>query len=424
MKARAKSAIGYALAALALAGCAESIAFEPPPKEQFYFPVGVATHPAGFAVVVNSNFDLRYAHGSLQFVDLKSLEERVVAGEGLTRDHTDLILAEPQISVPNFGGSVAVSGDAEHGLAAVACRQTSQVMLVDLELDGGGELQASCGPDGEVEEGYVECQGARNLLDLDEEDPFGLMLLENEEAGAIQWSERSWSLWVSFLGSGELHLVDVPAGRPAQGDPLEVSGQLDTGADSVNDMALSPRSGFIYATSRYNDYYSNPLYYIHPLEGKARSFDLYGVLLGNQTRGLGFLPDGLTLALAVRDPDMLVFVDTSVGPDGLPVHSIEGLADLDNLPARVFASGDLVLVSDAEDDSISVIDSRTRRLLERREDICRGPFDFALWEGEQVTWVLVTCFEENLLAVLDIDSASASFLQVVARVGKPKVEEW
>lgn len=412
-----KSAALLLLSILACA-CAESVSLESPPKGEFFFPLGLAAHPAGYALVVNSNFDVRYRHGSLQALDLRALEQRVLAGQATASDNRDLILPEPVLALPNFGGSLAIDSDGRSALAAVACRQTNQVVLVDLEF-GEQEFKARCG--GQVDtDGFTQCLGSQNVIELDEDDPFSLLLVAEP---AASWGERSWTLWTAFLGGGQVVGYHLPAGRHQAGQVPTKTRTIDTNADIVADLARSPASGFLYATSRYNRSASNPVYFFHPDEAKARTLELYSQVLGNQTRGLAFLPDGYTLALAMRDPDSLVFVDTRPGASGLPVNSLLGLVDLDNRPARVFYWNGLLLVSDAEDDSITIIDVRTRRLLQRREDICRGPYDFAGWRGERVVWLLVSCFEENVIAVLDTDPASPDYLKTAARVGKARPQE-
>jgi len=406
------------LLAFAFGACAESVSLDPPPRGEFFFPLGLAVHPAGYALVANSNFDVRYRHGSMQAVDLRALEQRVLAGQA-AGEHLDLILARPAVALPNFSGPLAIDSDGEHALIALASRQTSQALLVDLDVTADG-LKASCGVP--IEDGdFLECRGAQNVIDLEEDDPFVLLLTSEQPSSA--WEERSWTLWASFLGSGNLVGYKIPPGRPSAVELPVKQQTISSDADVVADAARSPASGYIYFTSRYNSTASNPLYFFHPGDGKTRSVDLYGQLLGNQTRGLAFLSDGYTLAVAVRDPDVLVFIDTRPSPSGQPSNTIVGLVDLDNRPARVFSAGDLVFVSDAEDDSISIVDARLRRLLQRREDICLGPFDFASWQGGQVEWLLVSCFEQNVIAVLDIDRNSPTFLQTVARVGRARQRE-
>jgi hypothetical protein len=57
-----------------------------------------------------------------------------------------------------------------------------------------------------------------------------------------------------------------------------------------------------------------------------------------------------------------------------------------------------------------------------REDICRGPFDIDFYDlgQDDLQWALVSCFEDDVVAVVNVDPDSADFLEVVARIGKPR----
>jgi hypothetical protein len=95
---------------------------------------------------------------------------------------------------------------------------------------------------------------------------------------------------------------------------------------------------------------------------------------------------------------------------------------LGNNPSRVRTHGDYMFATCAQDAAIYVVDTRTRRLVDLREDICRGPFDVDFYElgQDDLQWALISCFEDNVVAVLDVDPDSAGFLDVVARIGKPR----
>jgi hypothetical protein len=184
-------------------------------------------------------------------------------------------------------------------------------------------------------------------------------------------------------------------------------------------------TGHVFATSRVAELRYNPVHYFDPTmaeDATVYQVDLFHTVLGNETRGVDFAADGLTAGVIVRNPDMLVFLDTSPGENGLPKNSYLGQVILGNNPSRVRTHGDYMFVTCAQDDAVYVVDTRTRRLVALREDICRGPFDIDFYDlgQDDLQWALVSCFEDDVVAVVNVDPDSADFLEVVARIGKPR----
>jgi DNA-binding beta-propeller fold protein YncE len=404
-----------------------------PEKDGLQFPVGLAVHPhAGFALVVNSNFDLSHQGGTLQVIDLNKLVARVKGGGGPADDeyNRDLIRGDLGVGLGDFGGSIALDPTPEGGLAAVALRGTDELVLVDLSVgtDGGDTtLDLLCWSRRERPGGaFPECDGSGSVISFSRDDPFDVLFVEGENG------EKT--AYVTFLRDGYISAVQIPA-RSVVGDPpmLEYvdiprpSYTLRTGGVGTNDLARSPATGHVYATSRVAEMRYNPVHFFDPAmadEAPIYSVDLFHTVLGSETRGLDFASDGLTLSVIVRNPDMLVFLDTTPGESELPGNSYLGQVVLGNNPSRVRAHGDYMFATCAQDDAVYVVDSRTRRLVEMREDICRGPFDVDFYDlgQDDLQWALISCFEDDVVAVLDVDPDSADFLDVVARIGKPRHE--
>ena len=117
---------------------------------------------------------------------------------------------------------------------------------------------------------------------------------------------------------------------------------------------------------------------------------------------------------------MVVFLDATSNSSGLPRNSYLGHVVVGNSPSRVRTHGDLVLVTCAEDDSVYIVDSGTMRLLDMREDICRGPYDIEFFDRGEHSWGLISCFEDDVVAVLDVNPNSDTFLDVIAKIGKAR----
>jgi DNA-binding beta-propeller fold protein YncE len=422
---------GLLIAGLVSLACDEQRSADSLPNEEFQFPVGIAVHPEGFALVVSSNFDLRYVSGSLQAINLSPLVQRIDDGEGLKKgdqpnEHLDLILSDKAVGIPNFGGMIELVSDDSHGLAMVTSRESNELYLIDIEV--GNSIDFNCWAGGiRPSDTFAPlCDGARNVVDLGEDDPFDMLVIENGDPQA-DWGERSWTAYTTFLRSELLKVIDIPAGRPDSDDTPGETHELELTQFGANDLAQSPASGLIFVTTRYNESLTNPIHYFDPSQGAQavmESENLYPLFLGNETRGLDFTSDGITAAVLVRTPDMLAFLDTSLDDSGKPKNTFAGEVVICNNPSRVRIYGERAYVTCAEDDAIYVIDTVTRRLVEIREDICRGPFDMAFYNrgGEDdLNWMLVTCFEDNVVAVVNVDPTSDEYLEVLARVGKLKI---
>ena len=416
---------------LLLPACVDVATGKAPEKDGLQFPVGVAVHPyAGFALVVNSNFDLSHQDGTLQVIDLNKLVARVKGqGDGSADEYNrDLIRGDLGVGLGDFGASIALDPTPEGGLAAVAVRGNNELVLVDLAVGTDGAettLDLLCWSRRERPTGaFPQCDGSGSVVPFSRDDPFDVLFVDEDNG------EKT--AFVTFLRNGYISAVQIP-GRSVTGDPpgLEyvdiprVSYTLNTGAAGTNDLARSPVTGHVYATSRVAEMRYNPVHYFDPAmagDADVTAVDLFHTVLGGETRGLDFAADGLTAGVIVRNPDMLVFLDTTPDEDEQPRIGYLGQVVLGNNPSRVHTHGDYMFTTCAQDDAVFVVDTRTRRLVEMREDICRGPFDIDFYDlgQDDLQWALVSCFEDDMVAVLDVDPDSADFLEVVARIGKPR----
>ncbi|HOX43353.1 MAG TPA: hypothetical protein PK668_07135 [Myxococcota bacterium] len=413
---RFKSSIVLFLALAGLSGCAEERAGVPIPLGGFQYPVGLAVHPAGFALVSCSNFDLAFAGGSLRVIDLLGLSQADLASPDPDDPYfTRFILDDQAVRLDNFAGSVVLSEDGS--VAAVAVRESNQVVLLEVSVDpAGGGLVLNCWPDGRrPERDFPRCEGVRHLITLLEPDPFSLLLVEGEE---------SRTLVVGALRGDNLLGYDLP--KASNGLNQEAF-SFETPETGYNDLAYSAASGLVYVTVRYPMTYSNPLLMLDPALGAAAGLartDFFRQLLGNETRSLTFFQGGERAGLVMRNPDVLAILDTSLDEVGQPRNAYLDALVVGGNPSRVRAHGDLLLVTGSMDDAVYAIDGSSRRMLGFREGVCKGPFDIGFYDPPGGgAWALLTCFDDNQVIVLDADPASGGFMDVLARVGRPTEEQ-
>jgi len=408
-----------ALGVVLLAACGAQPLGEDIPDHSFQFPVGLAVHPQGFALVASSNFDLRYAGGSLRAIDLNRLAARLDAGAAAGDSFADLIDDDRAVGLPDFAGEVRISPDGK--LAAVSLRQSNELALLDLGIEtSGGQavLKMSCWTGTRPAGKFPICEGARHRIPLSGVDPFALMFLP-------QVSGFAYEILTGFLRSGDLDRVQVPDRERSQDLP-RVAYSLGTYAYGVNAMARSPVTGRTYLTDRYRGSNANAIYFFDPSAGADATVgvvNLFSLLMGSETRGADFLDDGTTLGVLVRNPNLLLFLDTRLDLDGNPVNDYLGSEVLGHGPTRLRQDGEFLYVSATEDDALYVVHAASRRQYAVLEDVCRGPFELDVWRSAGRRWLLVSCFEEDVVAVVEADPNSPRFLETLARVGRPRPEE-
>ena len=407
--------VGVAMLLASLTACEEKRAGSPLPEGEFQFPAGVAVHPAGYALVTSSNFDLAFESGSLRIVDLNGLRLSDLA----TPDPADpswsrFVLDDRSIGLDDFAGTIRLSADGK--LAVVADRSSNRLVLIDVYEDEGG-IRLDCWPDGRRPEGaFPKCDGAMHLLKLAQDDPYDVLLSEVKSGGNLVARKAI----VSFLRSEFVSVWQLPLSGDADLPEKLFELELGDGVAGAGDLAYSPVSDRVFVGSRYPGLSSNPIHYFDWGQGASsvlKTEDLFTDMLGSETRGVKFAEDGLTLGVLVRNPDVLVFLDTAPLLDGSPSLNVVGEVLVGDNPTTLRFFDGTFFVMDAKGDTIYAVDGRTMRLRAASEEICRGPYDMAFWQPGDVTWALVACFEDNTLSILDVDKDSPDFMKVVVRVG-------
>jgi hypothetical protein len=392
------------------------------PQHAFQFPVSVRVHPDGFALVLSSNYDLSYTSGSIRTIDLNQLAERVPVsgGDEAYNYHQDLILDDASVAVDSYGGDLVLSEDG--ALAIAPLRESKSLVLLDVLTTENGQEKAaislSCWRGAEKPSGkFPRCGGARNVIQFEEDDPYGVLWT----SGVPAEEGISKIAMVSYLRSGKISVVGMGPREILESNP-KILYALETSGVGASSLAQSPKTGWIYSSSRYTGSQSTPVYFFEPSLGQNANVevvDFYHKFLGSETRSLAFLDDGVTLAVLVRNPDILAFLDTTLGPDGKPMNRYAGSVVTTNNPSLVRIHGDLIIVTSAQEDVLLVVDARTGHVLKTIDNVCRGPFDVDFLDRVDQKWAVIACFEEDTVAVMDINPASSTFLQILAKVGKP-----
>jgi DNA-binding beta-propeller fold protein YncE len=255
-----------AVAALALAACAEQPGFEGQ-GGILDSPVGLAIHWP-YAYVTNANFDLSGdKKGFLAVVDLeKALVRRDQAI--ITRVKTVPFLSKIVLTAD---GSTAYVGD----------RKSDEIRVFDLS-DPTLPEEIDFNPDREGVQGIGVAR-----------QPYGLALSADEKL-----------LFAACIGSGHVSVVDLTTDKLAKNIRL---------THGVNEIKFDPAGRYLYVTNlKFN--------LITLLDGQTGNYVVeFGLptatsLTGYDYRGLDFSPDGGLLYVASRTPSSVLMIDANQLP--------------------------------------------------------------------------------------------------------------
>ncbi len=389
---RLRAMLRPALAAVLLAGC-EPTGPEQHPVGVLRYPLGLAVEPAGrIAFVANTNFDSRYAGGTVNAVDLET-------GEVLPTAFSTAAYA---------GKLVGRANDQGHfDRLYVVTREDGALRWAETSVTDG-RVSLSCGA--EAAQGALAACDALHTLDGAGFDPYGLVLTSD--------ARRLYS--AAF--SGQIGIFDVDeAGTPV----ASVEASAPTG---LYGLAVHPSGGgnLLYATSKFR----NTINSVRVHEGDASSSPLLAVdeavvlsspLPGREfARDIVFSPAGDLAFVAYRGPPAaLAVVATAIGPSGVPANTVVGATPLPDSPsglAVVERDGrQRVYVSLFTKDLVAVVDPVALRVIDLIE-VGDGPFDLAVGQvgGHQV--LAVTLFREGAVGVIDIEPGSTFEHREIKRI--------
>lgn len=433
---------------------------DPPGEGEIYFPAALALSPDDrFLYVVNSNFDRRFSHGSLQSFELEKLGEVVdkqcsgkKAGISCEIDPQEALHSE--VLIDSLGRGMAV---AEDGKRIYIPTQASGA-LTYVNVSGNGKLE--CG-------GHRTCSAAY-MRGLDKDESGGVS--DGKKTPTFE-STRRLVLPADPVAITSMPLQDLPgsnAGADA-GDAVIVAHRNGTLSLFVNDgegrpslahvlsglyigitgLAFDPESGLLHLTFQYaGDTVSLKTMQRVGLSvvsksltqklssGKSRTFDsyltsylfaagqtaFYGVDTGPDTWAVAF--DATTnpdeVLVLSRRPDALL--QLYMAPDGLSAD-VRNIVEVGNGAARMVTGTimgpegprNVAAVSCITERRVFVIDVESGDVLSIVPGFS-GPFVMAL-DGSHAR-LYVADFRSSTVRILDIEPVlRRESARVVATLG-------
>ncbi|NOZ85698.1 MAG: hypothetical protein GXP49_05455 [Deltaproteobacteria bacterium] len=375
-------------------GCATEIGGESPPMGKFHYPIGVTLGPeAKIAYVVNSNFNAEYKKGSIASVLLDTNDP---AGSRILGSKQGDPL-DSRLLIDSFAGNIAIEkhmrkdDKGEFYRAYVPIRENNAVEVVRI---GRTEVKDSSGDSQQV---WASLSSSGRVMTR-RGDPFRVMAdIEVEcPGGQGRGLQIVPMLAVLHLARGEMVFLDLDAldtslsgGELEQGREV-LAGQIDL-PGGTNDVAMHPATRELYVTSRFTSsievltpdpgtlcYHCKFCEQGNTKDGscvlpdecqggwnhRRITVSNYGAG-GTDMRGLAFSTDGSKLYVADRGPNSLLVFDTSIGENGEPNDKLVDVAALPASPAMVKyldrpnPLDDLVLVTCFEDGRLWILDAET-----------------------------------------------------------------
>jgi hypothetical protein len=377
------------ITASALSACVQYDGTEAP-RDQLSYPVGIAVHPDGNSIyVVSSNFD-----GSYRLNDGGTLHR--IDAESLTLDNA------AAVTIPSFGAGLVTSDRDDDGVVDrlfVAVRGDDA--LAALDLDPAGRASCAGGVDG------GDC-----LIGELGGDPFAPLVLPRDPG-----IEAPTETVAVACMDGDVSLVTV---RADLSESTATSARLVRGASAI---AHVERTGETYVAGRFTrsiatlDWFRNVAGDIgEVLADRVFTVPMPGQI--SETRALVIGPDGVTGYMTMNRPDGIQVLDLSPDPEGRGRNRPLEFIDLDGAPSELAVvdepGGLVAYVALAEEDELVAVNLSTG-LVETHIDIEGLPYGVAA-DTTHRHRLYVTLFDANAVGVVDIDPASPTFRQVIARV--------
>lgn len=409
----------------------------------FFFPTGAAVSPDDTVLfVANANSELRYDSGSVDVIDLASVDQMAsdwTATKSSPADcHPDLEHGHPETLVcseehfiregagariGNFATDIAIQDFKTGGPLRLIIPTRGDPSIAWVDWDGS---KLSCNS---TTEGFALCDADHRLAYVHNDPDVGLLPDEPFDA----FAGKDFAM-VTHLTSGAVTLVDSPPGGLATiadvatgffgADPV-------TGLRGSTGVAGRGDTGLVYVGSRSEDRIQmlevgRPVNTAPPYLVADNFFflDFIGTNAGgsSDTRGMAFSSDGDRLYLINRRPPSLQIFDTSLGPTGFPQN--KGIAatdicrDASTLAVVDVGDGDRAYVSCFSDGELYVVDPRGQASVEDIVTVGRGPYSVAAAPTRKK--VYVTNFLEDTVAVIDVSPTSPTYNRVVLRIGEPR----
>ncbi len=380
----------FAFAGLTLAGCAQFEGLRPD-GSTLSDPVCIAVHPTGdYVYVVNSNFsaDFDVAQGGyVSVIDAATLQ---------------LVPQEPWL-FHSYGARMDVGGGTDPfapTTLAVAVRGGSDAQFLTLE-DGGARVTCPAGPERDA------CSVPIGR------DPYAVTALPRAEG-----TPETTDTWLVGALEGTATLVSIENGDVGAATTAELFVQSGANIlrwlDSTGEVLLGARFGTrVYTLS----------WFLTP-EGEAggviprRSLALPTPSSRSELRDVAFSSDRTRAWVTGQAPSSLHVLDITPDSRGFARNTMVARYDLDGAPADVVAvpeqGRDVLYIALADDEALAVVDGASGEFIER---IPLSGLAFGLAaDTQQYRRLYVTLFDEDAVAVIDIDPASPSFRSVIGVV--------
>lgn len=433
-----------------LAACTANSEEVRPKAADIFFPTGAVVSPdERYLFVANGNSELRYDSGSVDVIDLQTVDQIAdawvardtsytpPAGCRVDSDHREtldcddggdpapaFILAESGVRIGNFASALAIQSltpDMTKLRLFAAVRGDPSITYADWD---GGKLVCS------TETAFPLCDETHRLEhfrgDPDTnipDEPFQIFV--DSSAGFAA---------VSHLTSGSATLIDSPSmpdSVPQVTDVVSGLFQADlNGARGSAGIAGrspgGPDGDILYLTSRTEDR-------IQMLSVTASAvglvfvpsnfffLDAVGTTTGSSsdTRYAQFTEGGDRLLLVNRLPPSLQVYDTSLDDTGFPKNRFYAATDLcreaSNLAVADVGDGTKAFVTCFQDGEVYVLDTDPAPEVDAIVTVGRGPFGIGVSSVRQKLYV--TNFLEDTVAVVELDPTSEFRYQVILRIG-------
>ena len=406
----------------------------PPPRDELYYPVGLAAHPDGrYLYVLNGVFDRKYNAGTITVYD--TFARRI-----LPRATHEVGLFGGEIVMGRFPGA---AGDSQV-MAFFTTREQNRLSALRIQAgEGDGPEHLHCDNDenGRCLETWAQTHFETKSGEIAgmPGDPYSLAL------GAD-------TLMVSHVDRGEVShwRVEFDADLDASLPVFECRINLPEGATSI---ARHPVLDWAYVSDRFGEVIQT-VERLDPLDRGERGFVsddacrletraelvIASSNLSGRTRGLAFSADSTLLYVASNSDDSLRIFDTSVRSEGRPRNRLIAAVPLGDGPNLVRVAGlrageqyaaaladrgevgriidekggGLVYVTAFNDDRLIVVDPAILSVI-ARIDVGAGPHDIALMpDGEGRLLAYVSNFRDHTLSVVDLEPGSPTRFQRVA----------
>ncbi|HET9622518.1 MAG TPA: hypothetical protein VFP84_14195 [Kofleriaceae bacterium] len=473
----------FGLGAALIAGCTAAEADVQPPKDQLFFPTGLAVDPLETVLFsANSNSELRYDSGTLLVFDLKQIEQIITAWttsrstgpcsidpdhpESLICDevpdpqnHISLVNPDAGVRTGNFATEISVQkfgndpGD-DHVRLFMPTRGDPSVNWADFD---GTSLH--CAPGNEK---FALCDDAHRLTqtieDLDNtnlaDEPFGVFadgdadgtgfavvshqtngavtLIDSPRDGTVQIADTKYNVFLPDVLTAIRGSTGV-AGRRDLTDPNSLAANDTVYVSSRTDSKVQ-----MFTVGRPVNH--APPYFV---TGNFIELDQVGIGAGVgasvDSRGVKFSPDGNRMYLLTRTPPAIQLYDTAIGPSGFPRNELTGASDIcrnsstltivnfdASQPGSVPGSTPGVPSTVNERGYLTCFDDNVIYVIDPTgstsvEDIIPvGRGPFAIVAAPKAQLLFVSNFVEDTISVIDVNPTSPNRNRVVLRIGTPK----